>query len=518
MSLEAASTQSTGMNTLLVFLVMTMVALGISACGGDSSGGEDAAYQARLDESTCPFTLHASQIPGTTVRCGLLVVPQDRRIAGGEMISLPFAVFRSATAKGAAPVVYLTGGPGDIWGDSLPSVQADQSPGFLSGSKLTRDEIVIEQRGASLSSPALSCTSTSWGPEFFRDSTAALANSLNGVRSCRDGLIAAGIDPAAYQTNELAADVNDLRRLLGYDKIVLDGVSYGTRWALAVLREYPDSVESVILDSTTAQSIPGFTSAAQGLEAGVIAVASACAAQTSCDNRYPNLGARTNALLAALNTQPLAWELGPNGEFTSAVMFGVFVAEAMFSPGDLPATVALFETLVADNVPVDSLPADRQAALISLARLGFDTSASPTSGQYWSITCADNALVTQADIDSAISQVGAVVRPLAQAGLNAIYSTCQNWPYRTDLPKRTYEPVNSDVRILLLSGGLDPATPPAWATETAATLSSSLLVHFPARGHALQGSGACVRSIVTAFIDGQAVDTSCSQTETIVFQ
>ena len=46
--------------------------------------------------------------------------------------------------------------------------------------------------------------------------------------------------------NESAADVNDLRKALGYDKIILAGGSYGTHLGFHVIRKYPQIVDRAI--------------------------------------------------------------------------------------------------------------------------------------------------------------------------------------------------------------------------------------------------------------------------------
>ena len=56
-------------------------------------------------------------------------------------------------------------------------------------------------------------------------------------------------DLMAYNTASNAADINDLRLALGYDQVNLWGGSYGTRLALGVMRDYPEGLRSVVLDS-----------------------------------------------------------------------------------------------------------------------------------------------------------------------------------------------------------------------------------------------------------------------------
>jgi pimeloyl-ACP methyl ester carboxylesterase len=78
----------------------------------------------------------------------------------------------------------------------------------------------------------------------------ANAIEVEAMLRCRDRLIQEGIDLSAYNSAASAADVNDLRIALGYDQVNLYGVSYGSRLALTVMRDYPGILRSVILDST----------------------------------------------------------------------------------------------------------------------------------------------------------------------------------------------------------------------------------------------------------------------------
>lgn len=499
-------------STAAVIVASTLVL----ACGGGSASAPSIPVS-RLDESSCPYKLEASQKLGTTVRCGVLIVAQDRSSSSNTTIRLPFIVFKSPTASTLAPIIYLTGGPGQAWADTVSTIRSVDSPGFAGGAKLPRDEVLIEQRGAATSSPALACTPVAWGPEMFRDWATAIAAALTGVTSCASVLTANGTLPAAFNTNELAADVNDLRRLLGYNKVVLNGVSYGTNWALAVLRDYPDSVQSAVLDSVVAQSLRPALSAAEGTDKSFKAVADVCAADPTCNAAYPNLDLRISALLSGLNTTPLIWQRGPGKQFTAASATGVLFSQAMFSQDQFPYTVAVLESALAGAFTLDDLPVQQQDNLVEQAR-EFDTFSSPTVGQYLSINCADNASVTKAELDAAVLRVRPALQPTVHGSLNTFYSACQAWPYRKNLPASTYAPVTSGVPVLLLSGALDPSTQPAWAKQVAKTLSNSTLVSFPKRGHSVQSLSQCAQSLVAAFLAGQAVNPACAAAETLSFR
>lgn len=117
-----------------VWSVACLSAAILMACGGGGSGADASATKTsqnfgHLDESSCPYTIHPSQDAARQVRCGLLVVPQDRRDPTGPVVRVPYAVFKSPQPSALAPVVYLTGGPGQTWKESVPEVAADQSRG-----------------------------------------------------------------------------------------------------------------------------------------------------------------------------------------------------------------------------------------------------------------------------------------------------------------------------------------------------------------------------------------------------
>src|SRR5260370_42550882 len=71
---------------------------------------------------------------------------------------------------------------------------------------------------------------------------------------CRKNLLQQGVDLSAYNTKESAADIEDLRRLLGLDSVNLMGISYSGGLMMTVLQKYPQHIRSLILDS----SLPGF--------------------------------------------------------------------------------------------------------------------------------------------------------------------------------------------------------------------------------------------------------------------
>ena len=90
-------------------------------------------------------------------------------------------------------------------------------------------------------------------------------------------------------------------------------------------------------------------------------------------------------------------------------------------------------------------------------------------------------------------------------------AVCEFWP-RSEIPDNYGEPVGVEVPVLLLSGNLDPVTPPRWGEEVASHMPNSL--HLVAPGSHGVGNS-CLRSIQKQFLETgtiEGLDTSCVET------
>ncbi|HTL99359.1 MAG TPA: alpha/beta hydrolase, partial [Holophagaceae bacterium] len=181
------------------------------------------------------------------LRTGYLVVPENRHAAHSKDIRLPFIIEKSRNPSAPAdPILFTAGGPG---GSSLFGAKRRARQPLLDD----RDLILFEQRGTRWAQPSLEAPEvdaalrSGWGtrldgnpdPAIMR---AALAATLKRFKD-------EGVDLAGYTTEESAADIADLRRLLELPALNLYTVSYSTKLALTLLRDHPEGIRSVILDS-----------------------------------------------------------------------------------------------------------------------------------------------------------------------------------------------------------------------------------------------------------------------------
>jgi pimeloyl-ACP methyl ester carboxylesterase len=196
-----------------------------------------------LAEGACPVETD----PAVEVTCGTIAVPTDHDDPDGDTIDLAVAILPAADDSEATPIFLLGGGPGEHAVVPLLEMLAPDAP-FLELAA-SRDVVVIDQRGAGASMPALEC------PEFQEElaevtETAEIGRaSIEAITVCRERLDGEGVDLSAFDTAAGVADLEAVRRALGYETVSLFGTSYGARLALQATREYPDTIESAALSS-----------------------------------------------------------------------------------------------------------------------------------------------------------------------------------------------------------------------------------------------------------------------------
>jgi pimeloyl-ACP methyl ester carboxylesterase len=123
-----------------------------------------------------------------------------------------------------------------------------------------------------------------------------------------------------------------------------------------------------------------------------------------------------------------------------------------------------------------------------------------SQGMFFSVVCSEDAPLMS---DEALSRETKGTW-MGETGVRNMLKPCAFWP-RGELPKDYREPVKSDVPVLLLSGELDPVTPPSWAEDAKRTLTHSLHVVLPGVGHGTSTVG-CARSLMADFVARGSVE------------
>jgi pimeloyl-ACP methyl ester carboxylesterase len=426
----------------------------------------------------------------TDALCGTLAVPENREIAGGRRIQLSIVVLPALTDDiQPDPLVFLAGGPGQGAARMAPMVQA-----AFARVQRHRDIVLVDQRGTGRSNPLTCPVDTSSLSAAFGSEEDARARLME----CLEGLDA---DVRQYTTPIAMDDLDAVRQHLGYDQVNLYGGSYGTRAALVYLRNYGNHVRTVVLDGAapTDMRLPLFTArdAGQALHA----LLTDCADSADCRAAYPDLQARLRALLARLEAAPERVVLThPRTGLSEPVLITArAIASMLFGALYSPTTASILPILI------DRAEAGDYQGLVALAFAG-NQSENMSVGMQLSVICSEDAPhISPPDIvrETAGSPFGT---HLVASQLRA----CDTWP-RGTLPPDYHAPVRSGVPALVLSGTIDPVTPPAWGARVVEHLSNGRHLVAAATGHGVLGTP-CGSRLIADFItrgDARDLDAVC---------
>jgi len=433
----------------------------------------------------------ASSEGPTDAYCGGLEVYEDRAAGTGRKIRLAIVVLPAvSTDVHADPLVFLAGGPGQAAAQMAHLVQ----PMFRKVQR-TRDVVLVDQRGTGKSNP-LNCRA---GGDSLRDLTEPDDQALEKLRRCLARLPG---DPRLYTTNIAMDDLDDVRAYLGYDRVNLYGGSYGTRAALVFLRRHPDRVRSIVLDGVAPMDMRLPMYAARDAQRALDRLFDDCSRDDACRASYPRLAERVAELFTRLDARPPHVKVAhprtgvaEDIEVTSKVVAGI-IFSALYSPLTASILPSLLERAEHDDFQ----------GLLALAFAGESATDSMSLGMQLSVVCSeDSPRYTPEDITRAAA--GTLFGTRLLTGQVA---ACRFWP-KGAVDPGYYAPVTSTVPALVLSGEIDPVTPPSWGLEVVKHLRNGRHVVMPGTGHGVAAT-ACGNRIVTDFIDSadaQAVDTQC---------
>ncbi len=458
-----------------------------------------------LEPAPCPFDVPSAY----RVECGYLVVPEDRSDPDGRTIRLAVAVFRSRSSSPAPdPVVYLEGGPGgsplEVY---IPLFEVTFAPFLERG-----DVVLFDQRGTGYSEPALDC------PEYTEVSLDVLDENLSAeeevgrgdeaLRRCRDRLDEEGINLAAYDSAENAADLSDLRLALGYEQWNLYGISYGTRLALTAMRDHPQGIRSVVLDSVLPLQVDLIADVYGNADRALDLLFDTCAADPDCEAAYPELRQTFFALVDRLTENPARITLTlPSGERSAAVLNGDRLVWLLFE--------SLYSTEILPLLPqiIYQAHEGRYEPLAAIYGNLLTVLEDVSVGMYYSVQCAEEVVFSSpAALNEAMDVYPEMRGAFGGDAADGVFDLCAYWGAAAALPLEN-QAVSSDIPTLVLSGQYDPITPPAWGELASQTLSRHFFFKLPGAGHGASLFGECPRSIVLDFLDdpGSAPAAACIQ-------
>lgn len=455
---------------------------------------------------SCPKPLLSGETEGQSVECGMLSVPESHAKRFGRRLNIAVLILKaSGPSSYPDPIIFLQGGPG---GAALETVATWQHMPW----RQTRDIILIDQRGTGYSEPDLRC------PELYQS-----FNVLEGVEACRNRLIKS-VNLQTFNSYENAADIDLLRKTLGYKQVNLFGVSYGTRLALTIMRDFPKGIRSVILDSTYPPQVNRMAETDLNFYTLLQKVFSDCQSDEVCHAAYPTLERDFMTSIDKLNTNPAeiwANTLYLSGDDILRLYFFSMYDEGItpslpysihkLTNGDYQSNLLLLSGLVKPEELENNVSLIGRFIQVIIEQLRNLWREVQAEGVYYSTECQEDVLFhKQKQINQSIAQLPKMMQQNAREYAQTMFDICRIWRV-TKSPEIEDRPVSSDIPTLILAGAYDPVTVPAWGELASKTLSNSYFYTFPNAAHGVFASGDCAISMIETFINNpmQAPDSTC---------
>jgi pimeloyl-ACP methyl ester carboxylesterase len=485
----------------------------------------------------------------TGFTCATLTVPLARNGTAPGTVGLNIERLQAGAVPTHTAVIGLAGGPGQAALPLAAGIAKEMAPALGS-----RDLLVFDQRGTGSSGP-LACPALEGSAEVFGAIGQAFERCALQIGTAR----------GSYTTQESVADIEAIRQAAGYEKLVLFGVSYGTKVALEYAERYPQNVESLVLDSVvpSERDDPFSVGMFQAMKPVFEELCSAhvCAGITS------NPLGDVARLAAALQKHALnGYVYDGSGHRHRSTMTNVDLFN-LIGAGDLnPALRALLPASVQSALHGDPAPLLRlnllseglipnlpgnplantsrkqstpgasaspkqstqaTAPLVSANRLPGTPLASSDGideALFVDTTCEEELFPWQrsAPASTRLAEALNALHALPQsdyypfdasvAWADSVLPGCAQWPNVAPAPP-AIAPLPS-VPTLILSGAQDLRTPTSGAQAIAARIPGSQLVVVPYTGHSVLGTdfSGCSQAAVTAFFSGGVVQP-CTVTQ-----
>ena len=464
-------------------------------------------------ETRCKFELPDGLVNGKNIKCGVLEVPVDRSDPNSPMTELAVAILpHSSKGEAAQPLVYLEGGPG---GSALEYLYLTYDNYYKPYTDAGFDVILFDQRGVGFSEPALDCPDED---QLFYD---LLDNEIDGktyneqemneltieaMAACASDL-ASEVNLSNYNSNANAADVEDLRKALGYEKWNLWGVSYGTRLALEVMRDHPQGIRSVILDSTYPPDVDLYSSQPDNLSRVLDLFFQGCAADPTCSQTYPDLETTFYDTVERWNQQPASFTTTDfiDGRQYEVVVDGENLIDLLFQFLYSTETIPALPKLISD---VSQGKFDELSLLMSSI---ISTQDAISDGMHWAFQCNEELPFSSPEEMAASAAKYPEFSDLFDAqSIELPFDICAKFDV-DPAPEDANQAVVSDLPVLLMAGEYDPVTPPSWGEQAASTLSNGFYFEYPGFGHGSSMSEGCPRQMAISFLQDptQAPDSAC---------
>jgi pimeloyl-ACP methyl ester carboxylesterase len=403
------------------------------------------------------------------VSCGSISVYENRAAHTGRKINIRFVVLGSTSRQHAPdPIFDIAGGPGIASAEGAPEVA--QIFGYV---RLARDIVLVDQRGTGQSNP-LTCDM--YEGEKMPQAVFEGFLPVGGVRHCRQKL-EKDADLTQYTTDNAMDDLDDVRAALGYDKINLHALSYGTIASQTYIQRHGEHVRLAMMEGAAPLNFKIPLYYARDSQHALEGLLADCAADAPCAKAHPDPNKALQQAIALLSRGPVNVDIEYQ-EHPSTVQYTLPVfmetLRNLLYRADLANQIPI---LLAESAKGNFVP----MAMQTLEQRSGD--AVYPWGQYLTITCAEHVhWITEAEIKAQSSG-----SPFADYRIRRQQEGCQYWPTPAKVTPPDASKFLSNVPTLIITGTLDPVTPPVRGREVQKALPNSKVVEIPHGGHLLVG-------------------------------
>jgi pimeloyl-ACP methyl ester carboxylesterase len=440
---------------------------------------------------------HPSRLAVIAAECGTLSVPENPQNPRGRHIGLYVARVPAINRRKAEdPLFLLAGGPGG----SAVEMYLSTASAFERVHR-DRDIVLVDQRGTGKSN-ALNC-------KLDEDALLSATDELiaTQTRQCLDTL-SKHADVAFYTTSIAVRDLDLVREALGYRMIDLYGASYGTRVAQHYLRRFPNRTRAVILDGVVPPQLALGPAIALDAEKALKAVLARCADDPVCRERFGDPAKSYETLREMLASKPVPITLAdpttgePQKLEFSSLHLAMVLRLAIYTSDQAALLPLALDRAVRSG---DYVPLAGQYLMMSHAfedMLAF--------GMHNTVVCAEDVPFfprTAPEDRAAMEQTFLGTTPV-----DSLSNLCKVWP-RGPADPDLRAPLESSVQVLLLSGGNDPVTPPAYAEQAKPGMKNSVHLVMAGLGHG-QIVAPCVDDVIARFLASgttKGLDVTCAR-------
>lgn len=461
------------------------IAFAAALFSGQTAARSDVRTMGQIEFTPCE--LKSPRSPGfIEAECAMHVVPENPAAPDGRKIALNLTLVPAKSREVKPdPVVFLAGGPGQGAGDAYLSAAAAFAP-----LRKTRHVLLVDQRGTGKSN-RLPCPFPDW--KSAEPVTVPMMRRM--ADECRTELEKRA-DLRFYTTSDYIRDLESVRAAIGAPQFNLAGGSYGTRVALEYLRRHPDAIRSVFIDSVVPPELALAQEHARNLEDALGKMSARCLADEACRKRFGDPLASLRTL--RYSATPVRYRHPHTHEWT----------QAPFTRDTLGMVARLFayapESLSLLPLLLDEAANGRPEVILAQAEMVMQwVGDSLAHGMELSVICVEDEPWLKANPADRGTVIGAEF-------IEYVKTQCAVWP-RGTAPADFKLPVVSDKPVLLLSGELDPVTPPRYAEQVAKTLSNSRNLLAKGQGHTPMAEG-CMPKLLAEFVDKlnpKELDASC---------